>query len=182
MPNASGHLAIAKVVSDKLHIVDENYIKGNLIPDLAVDKVKSHYKIQGKMYMIPNIPYLQKHMDLKDKTNLGILTHLLLDKYYLEEFLPPRYPNLDVFNGPALYKDYDILNKDIVEYFHLDVDELERILSTITEEEYQPKLELNIKCLHLNETGKTTILEKDDYIKFLDEVSTKIVEEIKDYI
>lgn len=179
MPNATGHLAIGKIVRDELHIEDPDFIRGCLIPDLEFDKIKSHYKIWGTKYMIPDLDYVVTYLDMKNKKNLGILCHLLLDYYYLEEYVTPKYPDIDVFDGPTLYHDYDILNKDIVEYFNLDIEELDTILRGITEEQYQKKLKNNLDCIHLNVDGETEILEKEDYLKFLKEVSPIIVERIK---
>ena len=182
MPSISGHLTIAKFVSDKLQIVDSDFIKGNLIPDLEKEKIKSHYKIQGTKYLIPDIEYVKNNLDLKDKTNLGILTHLLLDLHFLEDYVTPKYPDLDVFDDGRIYHDYDILNKDIVSHFNLDVDKLEKDLREIKEERYQEKLEQNIRCLHLKEEGKTEILKKEEFIEFLEKVSPIIVEEIKNIL
>lgn len=180
MPNMSGHMAVAKKVSKILDINSEDFYRGNLLPDLYIDKKKSHYKIKGKKYMIPDIDYVVNVLDLKDEKNLGYLTHLLLDKYYLEEYLMDI--DCDVFEGNQLYKDYDILNKDIVEYFKLDTKYLTSILSKIDDDFSNDKLKLILECLLKNEDGKTTYLDKEKFINFLDEVSLKIAKEIEIYI
>ncbi len=180
MPNMSGHMAIAKRVGEALNINDKEFYIGNLLPDLYIDKSKSHYKIQGKKYLIPDIDLYIKEHDLTNKLNLGYLCHLLLDKYYLEDYLMDI--NENVFQNKQLYKDYDILNKDIVEYFKLDVDYLTNILSKIDIEDIeQSKLELNLKCLKIKEDGTTYYLPKDKFIKFLDETSKIIMKEVKKY-
>ena len=179
MPNMSSHMSIAKRVSDLLNIKDKDFIIGNLLPDLEENKRESHYKIQGKQYLIPDIEYVKNNLDLTDMKNLGILTHLLLDKYYLEEYLYSNCPNDNVFEGISLYKDYDILNKDIVKYFDLDVDYLKEVLLEIDTPKYQDKLMNNINCLYHIENGETTYLDKDDFIKFLDNTSMIIAKEVK---
>lgn len=97
--------------------------------------------------------------------------------------MPSKYDR-DIFNNgdKSIYKDYDILNKDIVEYFNIDVDYLTNILSEFDEDIELKKLDLNLKCLKINEDGKTTYLDKDDFIKFLSDISIVIAEEIKDYV
>jgi len=181
MPSISAHMSVAQVLSNKLNINDSNFIIGNLLPDLEKDKTKSHYKIQGKLYLVPNIPYVEKTLDLKDKTNLGIFTHLLLDSYYLD-YLTEKYPNIDVFEGDTLYKDYDYLNEDIINYFELDVDNIINILNTIKEEKYLEKRDKNINSLKGKEKGLLQILDKNDFIKFLKDTIPKIEEDIKFYI
>ncbi len=180
MPNMSGHMAIAKRVSELLNINDKDFYIGNLLPDLYLDKTKSHYKIQGKKYLIPDIDYYKKNHNLSNKKNLGYLCHLLLDKYYLEEYLMDIDDN--VFASQRLYKDYDILNKDIVDYFNIDVKYLTNILKDIEEDDIEnDKLELNIKCLGLKEDGSTYYLPKDKFINFLDKISKRIAKEVKEY-
>ena len=179
MPNMSGHMAIAKRVSDILNIKDKNFYIGNLLPDLYLDKKKSHYKIQGTKYLIPDIDYVKNNLDLKNIKNLGYLCHLLLDKYYLEEYLKDIEEN--VFESDKLYKDYDILNKDIVKYFNLDVDYILDSLKYIDDDIEESKLETNITCLKKNEFGETYYLDKDKFIKFLDDISCRIAKEVEEY-
>ena len=182
MPNISSHMSVAKRVGELLNINDDNFIIGNLLPDLEEDKVKSHYKIRGKFYLIPNIDYIVNHLELDNPLNIGIFTHLLLDKYYLEEYLYEKVPNVDVFKNKLIYRDYDILNKDIVNYFDLDIDYLKNTLSKIKNEKYKNKLINNIDYLSLNKSGETTYLNKDEFIKFLSDISIKISEDLKNII
>ena len=179
MPNMSGHMAIAKRVSDILNIKDKDFYIGNLLPDLYLDKKISHYKIQGKKYLIPDTNYYINNKDLSNKKNLGYLCHLLLDKYYLEEYLMDIEDN--VFESDTLYKDYDILNKDIVKYFNLDVPYILDSLNYIEDDIEKSKLETNITCLQKNEVGQTYYLEKDKFIKFLDDISIIIAKEVEKY-
>lgn len=180
MPSMSGHMAIAKKVSEILNINDREFYKGNLLPDLYQDKTKSHYKIQGTFYLIPDIKRVEKELDLKDIKNLGYLTHLLLDLHYLEDFLTPRFDH-DVFLDKALYNDYDILNKDVVEYFKLDREYITESMKDFSEDIVPNKLDLNLKCLYFDKEGETKYLKKDEYIKFLEDVSLTIADEIKKY-
>lgn len=182
MPNMSAHMAVAKRVSELLNIDSEDFYKGNLLPDLYKDKIKSHYKIQGKIYLIPDIEYVKKKLNFKDKMNLGVFTHLLLDKYYLEEYLPNRYKENVFEKSKVLYKDYDILNKDIVKHFNLDIKYLKSILKNYKEGIDLDKLEYNLKCLDIVEYGDTIYLNKKEYLSFLEEISKKIAKEISKYV
>lgn len=182
MPNISGHMAIAKRVSELLNIDDPEFYKGNLLPDLYSDKDKSHFKIQGKIYYVPDLERIKKEVDLTDMLNIGAFSHLLLDYYYFEEYLPSRF-NRDLFyHSKAVYRDYDVLNKDIVKHFNLDVPYLTNVLKDYNDDIIQSKLESNIKCLNLNVDRDLEMLNKEDFIKFLEDISNTIANELKEYI
>ena len=89
MPNISSHMIVAKLVSEKLHINDSDFLKGNLLPDV-VNNSNSHHKIPGKYYIIPDTEFFKQKLNLKNKLELGYFTHLLLDKYFLEEYIPNK--------------------------------------------------------------------------------------------
>ena len=178
MPNMSSHMAIAKKVSEILNINDPEFYKGNIYPDLFEDKIKSHYKIEGKKYLIPDIEEVKRDLDLNNTFNLGILTHLLLDKYYFDDYLLDIED--DVFKEKKIYMDYDILNKDIVKYFNLDINYFISILKDFDKDIDIDKLKFNIECLEIIKDGKTLYLDKDKFIKFLNDISIKIANELKD--
>lgn len=179
MPNISSHMAVAKRIDELLKINNDNFYRGNLFPDLFQDKNKSHYKIPGSRYLIPDIEYVKENLNLKDKKNLGILTHLLLDKYYLEEYLINIKDN--VFESKRIYNDYDILNKDIIEHFKLDLEKLNNILNNYVEEIDIEKLNKNLDYLNNTKEGTLEFLNKEDFIKFLNNISIRIADEIKEY-
>ena len=51
--------------------------------DIIIHK-DSHHKIKGKYFLIPDLDYFKKHLDLNNHLYLGYYVHLLLDKYFLE--------------------------------------------------------------------------------------------------
>ncbi len=182
MPNMSAHMAVAKRVSEYLKINDNNFFKGNLLPDLYNDKNKSHYKIQGKVYLIPDTNYVVNNLDMNNTMNLGVLTHLLLDKYYFDDYLSSKYNKNIIDDSKLIYNDYDILNKEIVKHFNLDINFYEQTLTNYEQDINQEKLNYNIKCLNINKSGKTTYLNKEDFIDFLENISKKISKDIKSLV
>jgi hypothetical protein len=180
MPNISAHMAIAKRACEKINIDKENFYKGNLLPDLYDDKVKSHFKIQGTKFMIPNIDEALKKLDCKDSLYLGYISHLLLDKYYYEEYLP-KY-DLSLYEDNILYKDYDVINKDIINHFKIDKEYLKNILKDFPDEINNKKLISIISYLDYNMEKKLIVLNKKDFINFLEESSKRIIDDLNKII
>ena len=180
MPNISAHMIVAKLVSEKLNINDPDFIKGNLLPDI-VNNAQSHHKIQGKYYLIPNIDFFKQKLNLKQKLELGYLTHLLLDKYFLEEYIPYNTSDLKIFANKMIYKEYDLINYQLVKQFNLDTLYLKNILKEIQGNINKKELEKNLQCLMNTETGETRYLNLEKFSAFLYNVSKKISEELKEY-
>ena len=79
MPGIVAHMVVAKLVGEKLHLSSDEFTIGNILPDISKEK-DSHHKIQGKIYLIPDIEYWKSTLDLSNKVQLGYLTNLLLDQ------------------------------------------------------------------------------------------------------
>ncbi len=178
MPSIAVHMAVAKLVGEKINITDQLFIKGNLLPDI-INLDDSHHKIDGKYFLIPDISYFKEHLDLKNNLYLGYYTHLLLDKYFLEEYLPKYTTDINNFNNGTIYKEYDLINYEIVNEFNLDVDYLTKILSDYDVDVNKNILENNIKFLHSKNKGNTEYL-KSDIMEFIKDISNTIVNDIKD--
>lgn len=180
MPSIAAHMICAKLVSNKLNINDSDFIKGNLLPDI-IDIKDSHHKIVGKHYYIPNIDYFIKTLDLNDNLYLGYLTHLLLDKYFLEDYIYDQVNGEEVFLNRIMYKEYDIINYELLNRFDIDVDYLNKILINYQVPINEKKYNSNIQCLNLKElNGNLKYLNVDSFSKFLIEASNNIVKYLKE--
>ena len=180
MPNISAHMIVAKKVAKRLNINSDEFIKGNLLPDI-IDMKDSHHKVQNGVYMVPDIEYFLQNLDFSKDLNIGYFTHLLLDKHYLSDYLGSLYPNTYIFLDGAIYKDYDYLNFLLVNRFELDIDKLENILSQYDCKILEEKLKYNIKCLKQKKAGKTKYLNFESFASFLLEISDTISKELLDY-
>ena len=109
MPSIAAHMVCAKLVAHNLSIDDPEFIKGSLLPDI-IDNKESHKKIPGKYFYIPNIDYFIHTLDLSNNLYLGYLTHLLLDKYFLEDYVNNISRGKDLFSTKEIYQDYDYIN------------------------------------------------------------------------
>lgn len=153
MPSIAGHMIIAKLVGEKLGIESSQFIRGNLLPDI-INKKNSHQKIKGKYFYIPDIDYFKNNLDLENPLYLGYYTHLLLDKYFLEDFFSNNIQNLEVFNNGIMYNEYSLINYQLVKRFRLDVDYLIGVLNDYEVDIDRDALKKNLKCLSSREIGK----------------------------
>ena len=180
MPNISAHMIIAKKVGEKLNITSDDFIRGNLLPDI-IDIEDSHFKIFNGVYCIPDINKCLKELDLSKDINIGYLVHLLLDKYYLVDYLGKKYPNQNIFLDNKVYLDYDFLNFDLVNKFKLDINYLEAILKNYNCKILEEKLKNNIEYLKQRKEGKTAYINFNSFSLFLSNVSEVISKEVYMY-
>lgn len=182
MPSIAAHMICAKLVSNNMNINDPEFIKGNLLPDI-IDIKDSHHKMIGKHYYIPNIDYFINTLDLNNNLDLGYLSHLLLDKYFLEEYIYDEVNGEEVFLNKIMYREYDIINYRLLNNFNVDADYLNKILKDYEVPINQEKYNKNIKCLNLGNIDEDLkYLNVDSFFDFLVEASNNIVkylEEVK---
>lgn len=131
--------------------------------------------------MVSDIEYFLQNLDFSKDLNIGYLTHLLLDKHYLSDYLGSLYPNTNIFLDGIIYKDYDYLNSLLVNRYGLDIDKLENILSQYDCKILEEKLKYNIECLKQKKAGKTKYLSFESFASFLLEISDTISKELLDY-
>lgn len=180
MPSIAAHMVCAKLVANKLNITDTEFIKGNLLPDI-IDEQNSHHKIVGKHYYIPDINYFLEILDLNNNLYLGYLVHLLLDKYFLEDYIYEEVKGDEVFLSGIMYKEYDIINYELIEKFEIDIDYLNNILIDFSVPINETKYQKNIQCLNTNDSLENlTYLSLDSFAKFLNDTSIRIVNYIEE--
>ena len=180
MPSAAAHIASANIVKNKLNIDDDMFFVGALLPDiLEIDKKESHFKEQGSFFLVPRLNYYKDNYDLSNPMNLGYYLHLYLDYYFLEEYLMNNNPGVEVFKEKVIYKDYDILNKKILDRFNVDKDKLVDILNNnIIEGESIRQLSKNIECLNKDEEGELRVLKDPFFLDFIEKTSLRFIEEL----
>lgn len=179
MPSIAAHLTIAKILSKKLEIDDPDFIRGNVLPDVInMPSEKSHHKIKGTTYLIPDTNYFKEKLDFDNPLDLGYYTHLLLDKYFLEKYIPKNIDDLTVFRTGKMYKEYDLLNYDMVKRFNINTERAKKILLNYEHEVDEEKLNNNIDYLLSKNTGETEYLEEETFMNFLIKISDKIYEEV----
>jgi len=180
MPSIGAHMVVGHLVGEKLNIETDDFIRGNLLPDI-IDSKDSHHKIKGSIYLIPDINYWLNNLDFTNDLYIGYLVHLLLDKHYLEDYLGNLYPNQNVFIDGLIYKDYDYINNKLVTDIGLDINKLVKILSNFNCIFSKEKLQYNIECLSQYTPGITRYIDYESFITFLKEISNVISKELYSY-
>ncbi len=180
MPGIIAHMSVAKKVGEKLGITDPDFYRGNLLPDiLKGDKMDTHYKKQGSIFYIPDSDYYREHFDISDSIHLGYYTHLLLDQYFMDEFIPSITNDLNFFQDKTVYEDYDKSNSILIDYFDLDVEKISSYLVFDDDRIDLKRFNTNLRCLRVTKEGKTKVIPIDRFISFLENSISRIIEEIQ---
>lgn len=154
MPGIIYHLSFAQEVmkninNHKINLDKKCFLSGNLIPDLAINKNLSHYRMEGteKGFLVPNLEIAKKDLLVKDEhIKLGMYAHLYLDYQFIENYLIKEFifdkENMVVINtsngfswnaesffakpneGGILYKGYNEVNKKMIENSNINLEEI----------------------------------------------------------
>lgn len=181
MPSIAAHFAFTKLILDDLNVDKEQFYKGNILPDI-IDCKDSHFKIEGKHFLIPDIDFYIQSSDLSRDINKGYLSHLLLDKYFLEEFVPIFLANYDkrtLFSPNMMYNDYSNINMLLVEKYGIDVNYINHIMGNYEEKINMEKYLRNLKSINNTEKGEPRIIDFDAFCSFLEVKSKVAVKELK---
>lgn len=180
MPSIAAHMICAKLVANKLNINDPEFIKGNILPDIIATN-NSHHKIKGKYYYVPDIDYFLNILDLKNNLYLGYLTHLLLDKYFLENYIYNVVAGKEVFLSRLMYQEYDIINYELLKKFNINISYLNSVLKDFNVPINEQKYHLNLRSLNNIDTSNHLIyLNVENFSKFLIAVSNLIAKYLKE--
>ena len=152
MPGILYHLSFAEEVYRKLAPVmpldKVSFMAGNLIPDLATDKKRSHYRKKASVdgFFVPEMELVRRDLFVpKDSVKFGMFCHLYLDYYFIEEFLIPEFiwdvetmrvinprnnKEWDVktfFSHSGMYCSYTEINQLLLRDGHVSVSTIEEI-------------------------------------------------------
>lgn len=181
MPSIASHLVSAKIISKELGIQSDEFYKGCILPDI-IELEDSHYKIRGSYYLIPNIDKY-KEISIENDLNKGYLAHLLLDKYFLEQYIPnnlPSYKEINLFTLDKIYSDYSALNSLLINKYNLDLNYINKIMKTYDVNLDEKKFNNNLKHINNLQTSELNFISFDTYTKFLESISIIIAKEIKE--
>lgn len=151
MPGFVIHTAIGHEYLKKHKKVENNdeFIMGNIQPDLIKDKSKSHY---GKSPAYTNLKGFLNDNKIDNSLNRGKFLHLIADYLFYNHYL-------DRISSEILHNDYDLTNKFLIE-------------------KYNVKLPNDIEQYVYFKEGIPEILTKELAVKVIDEVSKLDIDEV----
>lgn len=152
MPGYVIHIAVAqeylKKHKDKKEDKEE-FIKGTIYPDSVKDKSLTHYGAKSSKVVLKDF---LKDKETNNSFNRGYFLHLVTDYLFYNKYL-------DTFSKD-IYRDYDIINKRLIE-------------------DYKVELPEEVEKSVFFEEGKTKLLHIELAKKVIDEISQLDLEEIE---
>lgn len=182
MPSLSAHFACANILVEKLNISNkEEFFRGTIYPDLMKN---SHFKIQSKngIFLVPSITkFLQKNAYQLTDFEKGYLVHLLLDKYYLENFAYKF--GIEPFINGTVYNDYSLLSVKLLNDFNVDTTYAFNIIMSFDDTIDKNKLISMSSFLNLEDKhNDTKIINYNEFNSFITNISDTIYLEVLDII
>lgn len=210
MPGILYHLSFAEEVYRNLDSIQDKvaFMSGNLIPDLATDKKKSHYRKNASVdgFFVPEMELVKRDFfKPEDPLKFGMYCHLYLDYYFIENFLIPEFiwdvekmevinprnnMHWDVktfFSHSGMYGSYTEINQLLVRDGHVSIDTVKEIPEVL------PNTGLTVFDTRREKTWKEELIEYlaqkkaytgeiFDYYRlwgFIEKITQQFVEEIK---
>lgn len=150
MPGFVMHIAIGQEYAKK-HKNIENYdefIRGNILPDLTKEKSKTHY---GKSPAYTNLKKFLQNNKIDTSLNQGIFLHLIADYLFYNHYI-------DRITKEILHNDYDLINKALIEEYNVEL--LEEIKNSVYFKDGNPQiLTLDLAEKVINEVSSLDIDE-----------------------
>ena len=129
MPGYVIHLAVAKEYLRKNKKEETNeFLLGNVAPDLVSDKSKTHY---GKSPAYTNLGNFLEKNKIDTDYDLGFFLHLITDYLFYNKYL-------EKLEKPQIYKDYDYTNKEIIDKYNVNL--IDEVKDKVFFEEGTPKV------------------------------------------
>ncbi len=182
MPSLSAHFACANLLVEKLNISNiDDFFRGTIYPDLVKN---SHFKVKSKneVFLVPSITdFLQSiNYNLNDFEK-GYLVHLLLDKYYLENFADKF--GLEPFLNGTIYNDYSLLSAKLLNAFNVDTTYVFNIIMSFNDTIDKNKLISMSSFLNLEDKhNETKIINYNEFKSFITNIGNTIYFEVLDII
>ena len=164
MPGTLMHLALAQRVyqgiKEKLSIDKIQFFIGNIMPDEARDKTKSHFRVPSSVdgYCLPSIELIKKELfDKNDPIRLGCYCHLFFDYHFFEDYAFSQFifdkekgkitskesgeewEHKEFWSPRVFYSSYSVLNTPILKDGLVDLDDIDKmpeILPFINDERF----------------------------------------------
>ena len=204
MPSLTMHHSVSVIANRKLNLPEASFYLGTIAPDVINTEKKELNHFYEKLesgFKVPNIDlFITEYREsLSNPFVLGFLSHLLVDRYFFEEFID-KYIELNnrelvvnyLLNNELktiplregfdlLYSEYDKLNKRLVEAYNLNKPEYYEEKSDITSKEDLEGIinkYSNILAQMHNQDGALVLFREKDILNFIKEAGNKVAEKI----
>lgn len=210
MPGTVMHLALANLVYEGLNdksIDKTEFLSGNILPDEAENKEKSHYRTNGSVgtYRVPHMERVkEKLLDFNSSIKLGAYCHLYFDYHFFEDFFfkiftfengfvinkrtNKRWKSEDFWSREVFYSAYGQLNHLFINEGLITVEEIEKIPS-ILPKAHMSELDCRRKALWKEELWDFlnnpipydgNILEYGKTLEALKRIASNLIKHLKD--
>ena len=176
------HLAIAIKYLNKYKIKDVvSFFKGNIDPDLAIDKEFSHYSKRNdkdnlESYLSTKIGLINfiKTNNINKDYERGLFLHLVTDYIFFNYFFDKDYIKNTKYNDYTndLYYSYDLINNYLEKEYN--------IIGILKDNKMYDYLEIIQIAKRNNKTKYKKIIDKDKLIKFIDNISNVDLDKYKE--
>ncbi len=213
MPGTLMHLALGTKVyqgiKNELNIDKIQFLSGNILPDEAGDKTKSHYRIPCSVnsYMLPDMEEVKRTLfDKNDPVKLGSYCHLYFDYHFFEDYAfnlfifdkdndkitvkknGLSWQTKEFWSPHVFYSAYGELNHFILNDGLVDLEDIykmPKILPYVGNDRFDVRREKNWKDEILafieNELEYTgKILEYEPIVNLINDLASKLIKEILD--
>ncbi len=176
------HLAIAIKYLKTNKIKDiVSFFKGNIDPDLAIDKEFSHYSKRNdkdnlEAYLSTKIGLINfiKSNKMNNDYEMGLFLHLVTDYIFFNYFFDKDYIKNTKYNDYTndLYYSYDLINDYLEKEYN--------IIGILKDNKMYDYLEIIQIAKRNNKTKYKKIIDKDKLIEFIDNISNIDLDKYKE--
>lgn len=113
MPGYILHLTAAKILLNKIpkELSENNFLLGNLLPDVEKNKVVSHFqnpRNNSKILRYPDLDdFVKKYRNLLEESSVyGYYYHLYIDRKFYKEYLPKLVTYFDAYGNVTDEREY----------------------------------------------------------------------------
>ena len=212
MPGTLMHIAFGKMVYELLGIKALNkteFLLGNLLPDEALDKDKSHYRLKAHEsgYLLPDLASAEEELfKIDEPLKLGAYSHLYFDFHLLKDKLfdsflwqdgyaiskrnGMRWTTEEFFSREVFYTSYGELNSLFIRDGLVDLEEINRLpepiptagieaLDTRRAKTWRREL---FEFLSYEHKYTGTILDYGETVQAMKQISSTLAEKIRNII
>ena len=102
---------------------EKEFLNGSIAPDLTTNKNLTHYGVWEHLIVITHLDKMlnDPRVDIRKDYWKGYFYHLYVDNEFYNNYFKEEWKKV-VNNNDRLFHDYDILNKDLISDYKIDIE------------------------------------------------------------